>query len=93
MEPIKFSQCNAIFAKNQPEYKPLCCFLADDGTLVSCWKLTFFERIKILLTGKFYLTILTFNQPLQPLKPTIDNPLIISEPVHTSEPVSLQKAS
>jgi hypothetical protein len=75
MNPVKFKGQNVVFAENQPEYKPLPAFKNKDGEVVTCWKMTLSERIKFLLSGKMYIYIQTFNQPLQPLLPSIDNPL------------------
>lgn len=75
MEAIYFEDCNTVYAKDQPEYLPLHVHKARDGRVTSCWKLSFFERLKVLLKGAIYLQTLTFNSPLQPLKMSIDNPL------------------
>jgi len=56
------------YAKNQPEYIPLPCFKDDDGTVVTRWKLTWKERIEVFLHGSIWLSILTFDLPLQPVK-------------------------
>jgi hypothetical protein len=66
MKPINFKESNCVYAKDQKEYLPLPVYKTKDGEVTSCWKFSFFERIKILFTGKVYLTLLTFNNPLQP---------------------------
>lgn len=68
MEPIKFKEQNCVYAENQAEYLPLPCFKNDstEGEVVSCWKLTFKERLKMLFTGKLWVCLLTFNKPLTP---------------------------
>lgn len=75
MTPANFKGQNIIFAKDQPEYQPLPAFINDEGVVLSCWKLTLHERLKLLFTGRFYLQVLTFNHPLQPVLPSIENPL------------------
>lgn len=65
MKPIEFSQQNVVFAKDQPEYLPLPAY-SRDGEVTSCWGMTWRERLRALLTGRVYLTLLTFGQPLQP---------------------------
>ncbi len=75
MKIVKFKGCNVTYAENQPEYLKLPAYKAVDGRVTSCWGLSFLERIKVALTGKIYLQVLTFNQPLQPLKMLVDNPL------------------
>lgn len=68
MKPIEFDEQTIIIAKDQPEYLPLPAhqFNDDKGTIAFCWKMTWRERIKILITGKLWHQVLTFNQPLQP---------------------------
>ena len=75
MDVIKFKQCNTIYAKDQPEYNPLVAYKTDDGAVTSCWKLNIRERVRVLLTGKIFLQVLTFNSPLQPVKMLVDNPI------------------
>ncbi len=69
MKPIEFSEQNTIIAENQPEYLPLPAFKNDstEGEVVSCWELSFIERIRILFTGKLWVMIMTFNQGLAPI--------------------------
>jgi len=67
MKPIMFKESNIVYAEHQPEYIPLPAFRDDKGEVVSCWKLSVRERVKILFTGKIWLDLLTFNQPLQPI--------------------------
>ncbi len=62
----KFAECNVTYGENQPEYLPLPAHRASDGTVTSCWKASLRERLKILLTGRVYLQLLTFQQPIQP---------------------------
>ena len=75
MKIIRFKECNITYAKNQPEYLPLPAHKTKDGTVISCWGLSFFERLKVALTGKIYLKVLTFNRPLQPLKLLVNHPI------------------
>ena len=67
MRPIPFPEANSTYAKDQPEYLPLPAFREPDGTVTSCWGLSWRERLQVLLTGRVWVTVLTFNQPLQPL--------------------------
>lgn len=63
-----------VYAENQPEYVPLPSRVDSDGTVVTCWKLTLRERLTILFRGTFFLTLLTFNRPLQPILCSINRP-------------------
>jgi len=76
MKPIEFAEQNVIIAKDQPEYLPLPAHVFNDneGTLICCWKLTFKERVKLILKGVIWHEILTFHMPLQPQLLTVDKP-------------------
>lgn len=56
-----------VYAKNQPEYLPLPVIKDPDGLVISRWKLSFRERIRIFLSGNLWLHLSTFNHPLQPI--------------------------
>jgi hypothetical protein len=36
------------------------------GQVVSCWQLSFRERLRILFTGKLWVMLATFHKPLTP---------------------------
>ena len=67
MQPVIFPQANVVYAKDQPEYLPLPVARTISGIVTSCWKMTLWERLQALWTGKVYVNQLTFNTPLQPL--------------------------
>lgn len=68
MKPIKFPEANVTYAENQPEYQPLPAFKNDSqkGEVISCWQLSFRERMRILFTGKLWVSLMSFNKPLTP---------------------------
>lgn len=66
MNPIAFREQTAVIAENQPEYVPLPAHIAEDGTITFCWRLSWRERFKVLLTGLLWHQVLTFRTPLQP---------------------------
>ena len=74
MKPIKFKEANITFAKDQSEYIPLPAYKREDGTVISCWQLNWKERFKLLINGRIWLRMLTFNKPLQPQRLDIDSP-------------------
>lgn len=74
MQPVEFTQQNGILAKEQPQYLPLPVYRTKDGLTISCWRLSFKERLKLLFTGRMWVHMLTFNQPLQPLFLDVDDP-------------------
>ena len=65
-----------VYAKDQPQYHPLPMWKGPDGLRVSRWKLSWRERLKILTGGSLWLTILTFGNPLQPVKLEVDCPIM-----------------
>jgi hypothetical protein len=46
----------------------------DRGVMVTLWKFSWKERVQLLLAGRLYLTVATFNKPLQPVQITLDKP-------------------
>jgi len=79
MTLTKFDEQNVVFAANQPEYLPLPAFrFADDpsGRIACCWKLNWVERLKILLKGRVWQQVLTFNHPLQPQLLSVEKPAL-----------------
>ena len=76
MEPIKFDGANVVYGANQPEYKPLPAERRPgrSGEIVTCWELSPEEIKRVQETGKIWLSVLTFGQPLQPVLLTADKP-------------------
>jgi len=68
MKPIEFKEQNVVYAKDQPEYQPLPAFKdsSPEGLVISCWKLSWKERFQILITGKLWVSLMSFNKPLTP---------------------------
>lgn len=60
MKPVKFKEQNTVFGAtgcgNLPAHK------YKDG-IVSCWKGTIAERLKFLLIGKMWISIIGGSQP------------------------------
>lgn len=87
MKPIKFPGSNILLAKYQTEYQPLYTYRRKDsemrGEITICWKFSWKERLLILLHGKFWLTVLTFNNPLQPISLHIDKPVWVPDRIET----------
>ena len=74
MKAIKFEECNVVYAQNQDEYLPLPAHRTENGDITVCFKFSFDEIIKFIKTEKLYLQILTFNNPLQPIKMSVEKP-------------------
>lgn len=73
-----FPEQNTVFANDQPEYLPLPAYKFNDaqGRIVCCWNLSWRERLAVLFSGRVWQQVLTFNQPLQPQKLTVEKPEI-----------------
>jgi hypothetical protein len=82
MKPVEFKHQNIVFAKDQPEYQPLSALRIDSptGEVVSCWKLSFKERVKIVFTGRVWLSLMSFNKPLTPSYLAVNRKEVYSHP-------------
>jgi hypothetical protein len=76
MIPIKFPQQNVTFAEDQPQYQPLPAYRSSEGEVISCWKLSFRERLKVLFGGRLWLRQYTFRALLQPQLPQVESPFV-----------------
>lgn len=83
MKPSKFPEQNVVFAEDQPEYLPLPAFKNDSpqGEVISCWKLSFRERLIILFKGYLWVQLLTFNKPLTPSYFTVNKSDLFNDPL------------
>jgi hypothetical protein len=66
MIPVSFEGQNTVYAKDQKPYLPLPAYRSEDGRVITCWKMSWWERICMVVTGRVWFHTLTFNQPLQP---------------------------
>ena len=77
MKPIEFKGQNVVFAKDQKPYLPLPAYQQED-IIIHCWRLSLWERLKILLTGKLWIQVRNFKMPPHPIKPMVDSPFATS---------------
>ena len=79
MKPVQFKEQNNVYGKDQAPYLPLPAHRhnGDDGKITCCWSLTIWERLKLLVTGRLWQQVLTFNGPLQPQYLTVTKPLMV----------------
>ena len=78
MKPIPFKEQNTVFAKDQEPYLPLPAWKKpndEKGVVVCCWGVSFVERVKILFSGRIYLSMLSFNKPLTPNRIYVESPI------------------
>lgn len=76
MQLIDFPEQNTVFAKDQPQYRPLPAhrFQDAEGRIACCWSLSWRERLRVLVTGRIWHQVLTFDQPMQPQLLTVAKP-------------------
>ncbi len=72
MRPITQKGFNVVYAKDQEQYNQLPAHKAEgtDGVVTSCWKISFWEKLRIVFTGKLFISVMTFNNPPQPIYPS-----------------------
>jgi hypothetical protein len=81
MKPVKFKECNVVYAEGQDEYNSLPCLKDDKGDVVICQQMTLRERLRVLVTGKVWLHLMTFNKPLTPHYMTTNKDELIQKPI------------
>lgn len=75
MEIVKFPEANCVYAAAQPQYRPLPAHKTPEGIVISCWKLSSEELLRLVSEdGIIWVTMLTFNKPLQPIRLSVDKP-------------------
>lgn len=79
MKPEDFPESNKTWGGNQPRYLPLPAY-SDATETVSRWRLSWWERLCVLFTGRLWLRQMNFGQPLQPQKPQVEYPFVSSSP-------------
>lgn len=68
--PVDFPERTHEVAKDQPEYRTLPAHLVpndEQGEMITCWQLSWRDRLKILFTGKLWASIWTFNRAVSPM--------------------------
>jgi len=80
MNGVYFKEVNVEYAKDQPEYKtlPALRINSERGEVITCWGLSFKERLKVLFFGKIWLSLLSFNNPLTPIYMTTNKKEVIN---------------
>jgi hypothetical protein len=75
VKPIKFAEANIVFSKPDSMSDDECGSLPAhkyDNGIISCWKMSFKERIKVLFTGKVWFDVMSKFQP--PIWLSVDTP-------------------
>lgn len=73
MAPVEPVECpegsrRVVYAKDQPEYIPLPAIVSPDGVVLTEWELSAEELHTLFVGGRLRLHVLTFGQPLQPVR-------------------------
>lgn len=63
-----------VIAEGQDEYQNLPAVIAHPGVVLTRWKPTLWERIRLLCGGSIYLWVWSFGKPLQPVALDVDKP-------------------
>ena len=84
MKAVKFKHQNSVFGEDQKEYPPVPALKMKgrgEGVnhIVSCWKLTFRERFKVLVTGRVWVCTVT-KETIQPQLLSIDRKKVYKIP-------------
>lgn len=59
---------SVVFAKDQPEYLQLPAIKSACGRVTTRWRLDWRERLRVIFSGDLWLQVLTFGEPLQPVR-------------------------
>lgn len=87
MKIIEFPEQTVVIARDQGRYLPLPAYREPgdrEGRVVCCWRLSWADRVQVLLTGKLWHSILTFNAPLQPQLLSVWKPMMDKGLTHES---------
>lgn len=85
MRPEVFKGCNRSYGEGQSDYLPLPARIQGPyGMVISRWRLSWRERLRVLLGAPVWISQYTFYSPLQPILPSIDKPEITSTSVPTT---------
>lgn len=68
-----------VFAEDQPEYLKLPANY-NGHRAETVWKMSLWERLKVLVRGVIYVDILTFGKPLQPIRVAVFPDVIEGDP-------------
>lgn len=78
MIPVEFPEQTMVWAKDQPPYLPLPAYVNERET-ISCWRLTWRERLQVLWRGQIWLRQCNFREPLQPQAPSVESPFVAAQ--------------
>jgi hypothetical protein len=67
-----------VIAENQPQYLPLPALVSRHaaGMVTTRWRLTWRERLRVLLSGDIWLQMMCFQKPITPVKLLAEQPAV-----------------
>ncbi len=74
MKAIKFKGSNQMFGLKSEVFPHMPAYQSKDGNVVTCWKMSFAQKMLILFTGKVWVYTVTQNANLQYFKLTPTRP-------------------
>ena len=77
MKPIEFEGVTDHYGKMQDGVSPLPLRCYANGQFVSCWKLLWRERLKVLVSGMVWLDVHTHNRGMPPVYLTTDKSEVV----------------
>lgn len=83
MNPIKFKEQNFTYTKPESMTDEECSSLPvykQNNEIISCWKMSFKERIKALFTGKVWFCVMSYSQP--PIWLDVNSPFVSKSNTH-----------
>ena len=78
MIAVDFKGSNREISKDQEQYRALPAHVSNDarGMVTTLWKLSIWERVRLVFGGGIWLQVLTYCNQLQPLKMSVERPEI-----------------
>ncbi len=67
MKPVKFEESNVVYGEGQEGVEPLPALKFESGEVVSCWKLSWKELLRLIWKREIWACVQTHNKPLQPM--------------------------
>lgn len=74
MKAVRFPECNTVFAEGNEDHETYA--FVDNSKkgnkdIVSCYRLSFLERLLVMVTGRMWVNITSFNGKLHPMRLSI----------------------
>ena len=92
MIAVDFKGSNQEIAKEQEQYRTLPAHFSytAQGRVTTLWRLSIWERVRLIFGGGIWLQVLTYCNPLQPLRMSIEKPEILGDVLGTNLPIEIE---